>query len=104
MRDAMTVSTSGMDAARTTFDLAAHSVANASTEGFQPARAELAADEPRRGVRVEAVTQLPPAPAGAPLVDAITGMELSGAVLRANITAYRVADDTRGSVIDLRAS
>jgi hypothetical protein len=104
MRPAMTISTSGMAAARASFDFAAHSVANANTEGFTPARPELAADEPRRGVRVEAVTRLPPAPGGAPMVDAFTGMTLSGLAHRANATAYRVADEVRESIIDLRAS
>lgn len=100
----MTVLASGMAAARTTFDFAAHGVANASTEGFRPLRAELAADEPRRGARVEAVTQLPPAPVGTGLVDAITGTTVSSAAHRANATAYRVADEVRESIIDLRAS
>jgi flagellar basal-body rod protein FlgC len=47
----MYASASGLNAARTTLDVAAHNIANASTAGFQPLRAEHRAVAPSGGVQ-----------------------------------------------------
>jgi flagellar basal body rod protein FlgG len=57
----MYASVSGLHAARTVLDVSAHNIANVSTAGFRPQRAELRALEPRSGVAAT-VTQEPEAP------------------------------------------
>ena len=57
----MVASVSGLHAARTVLDVSAHNIANASTDGFRPQRAELRALEPRNGVEAT-VTEAPEEP------------------------------------------
>ena len=52
----MYASVSGLHAARAVLDVSAHNIANVSTDGFRPQRAELRALEPRSGVEAT-VTQ-----------------------------------------------
>ena len=57
----MYASVSGLNAARTLLDVAAHNIANVNTEGFRPQRVELRSLEPRSGVQAT-VTEPPPGP------------------------------------------
>lgn len=67
----MYASVSGLHAARTVLDVSAHNIANVSTDGFRPQRAELRAVEPRAGVQAT-VTQ----PDGGPTAPGISGTDL----------------------------
>ena len=80
----MHASVSGLNAARTVLDVAAHNIANVSTDGFRPQRAELRALEPRNGVEA-IVTQAPEGP---------TAPGLSGTDLPAEMVNTFVARHT----------
>jgi flagellar hook protein FlgE len=98
---------SGLNAARTLLDVGAHNIANASTAGFRPQRAELAARAPQQGVAVTGISQAPP-PAvaelsGTDLVSEMVGVVIARTMYAANARAFEVRAETERHLVDERA-
>lgn len=78
----MYASVSGLNAARTTLDVAAHNIANANTAGFQPLRAEHRAMAPAGGVQTT-ITQ-----SDAPTAPGISGTDLPAEMVSTFIATH----------------
>jgi hypothetical protein len=78
----------GMADASRRFDVAAHNVANVSTEPFSPLRPDGTQGAPGS---LDLATEL------------VSGTVLAPAAYAANATVVRVADETRGALLDIFA-
>lgn len=86
----MYASVSGLHAARTLLDVSAHNIANVSTPGFRPQRAELRAIEPRNGVEAT-VTQAPETPTA----PGLSGTDLTTEIVNTIVATHTYAANAR---------
>ena len=85
---ALSSGVTGMTDAARRFNVAAHNVANVSTEPFSPLRA----DGPQAAAGTMDVAS-----------ELVNGTIIAPAAYKANATLLRVADDMRGSLLDILA-
>jgi flagellar hook protein FlgE len=100
-------SVSGMLAAKTMFDVAAHDVANVNTAGFRPSRVDTAEAPARAGAVVDAVRRAEAAPpqglSGTSVAEEFTELTVASAAFAANAAALRTQDEALGHLLDVLA-
>ena len=90
---------SGMQAAQTQLDVAAHNVANAQTPGFRRQQAALTA-QPEGGVQARVTTLAQPGPALE--TDLVAQLQAKNAFL-ANLAVFRTSNRMAGALLDDQA-
>ena len=103
----VSASVSGMNVAKTMFDVAANDVANVNTAGFRPSRVDAAEAPGQTGAVVEAIHRSDTAPpeglSGTELAEEMTHLVVGAASFRANAGALRAQYVTTGYLLDVLA-
>jgi flagellar hook protein FlgE len=103
----VSASVSGMNVAKTMFDVAANDVANANTAGFRPSRVEAAEAPEQNGAVVEAIHRSETAPpaglSGTDLAEEMTHLVVAAAAFKVNAGTLRAQYVTTGYLLDVLA-
>lgn len=104
---ALNIGASGVSAGLTALSNSANSIANASTQGFQPAQVNFRESAPAgggvsislQGQRLAAGDQ----PSGTDLATDITNSLVYKAQTQASLSVIKTSDETLGSLLDIKA-
>jgi len=100
MVSALSIATSGMNAAQLGLQASAHNIANLSTEGFR--REQVVQTEAANGAGVEASLTRANEPGSAMETDLVGLLQGKNAFL-ANLAVFRASDRMHGALLDIAA-
>ena len=100
MVSALSIATSGMNAAQLGLQASAHNIANLSTDGFR--REQVVQTEAANGAGVEASLTRAATPGNAMETDLVGLLQGKNAFL-ANLAVFRASDRMHGALLDIAA-